>query len=194
MQDTADNPFLHLTVLSSEQLKLCKESPWWAKQSRDVITALACSSLSALGWHPGKAQSQGAVCTVHLAWDCALLFPSPVEQGETKGQCLFLVFPTSHNSRRGFSSTLAAERAAVPLLALAVLPSTSILHLLMLKVSSPSGRAAGSKEAAGRLVRHVEGGVGEESKSGRGDKERWDGNGRKAAGMRGESGKWIEMS
>lgn len=36
---------------------------------------------------------------------------------------------------------------------------------------------------------HVEGGVKEESKTGRGDKERWGGNGRKAAGGRGESGK-----
>lgn len=112
-----------------------------------------------------------------------------------KGQYLFLVFPNSHNPRRGFSSILSTERAVEPLLALAsvamlpthccTFPAFTSCICYDAQVLSPSGRTAGSKGAAGRLVGHTEGGVGEES--GRGDKEvgwEWE------KGSRDERGKW----
>lgn len=136
---------------------------------------------------------------------CSLIsFPCGMEQ------CVFLVFPSSHSPRRGFSSPLVAESRrshslpwhqdlapAAAACSLLCLPSTRIMYMQWCTGLSTLWRAAGGEGAAGRerrLVGRVEGGVKEESKTGRGYKERWDGNGRKAAGGRGESGKWIEMS
>lgn len=129
----------HSAVLSSEQLKLCKELPSQAKQSRDVATALSCSSLRALGWHPGKTQSQGAASPLDL-WHGTVHSYLLLWSKETqKGQCLFQVFPNSHKPQNGLLQHPCSRESccASPCLgicgsaahSLLYLPSTSILHL-----------------------------------------------------------------
>lgn len=126
--------------------------------------------LHALGWNP-CIHSQGiALCTGSQAWDSAALsFLCGGKRDKRDEACSYSFLAP----RRAFSS-----------------PLTAHVHAMMPRYQHLV-EGAGSRDL--RLVGHIEGGVEEESKTGRGDRDGM-GMGERQQVGRGESGKWIEMS